>query len=217
MPPAVQLRALGRARAFVLFHLRRRRTGLLRRTRRLLRQAYNSRAKRVVRYKVRVSPVPQTRRRIKERMQRLKSYLQRRPRRLARLKRILARAVPEQRVRRQLHRLVRRMSATAARSLPAPRNTYFNLRRGGDLQNSIYTTHKKRGRRQYSKLYNRYMMTSLGRTRLAVVRFLRLERRRLQQEARARHLRPAYYRKTTARRARRAQRRQAPRRPRRRR
>lgn len=201
------MRELRRARDAVLLHLRRRRTGLIRKARRLLRQTYNSRVKRVARNKIRVSLVPQTRRRIKERMQRLKSYLQRRPRRLVQLKRVLARAVPEHRVRRQLHRLVRRISATVVRSLPAPRSKHFNLRRGGDLQNIIYTARKKRGHRQYSKLYGRYTMTSLGRARLAVIRFLRLERQRSQQKACARRLRPTYYRKTAARRARRPRRR----------
>lgn len=108
-----RLRALRCARTTVLFFLRRRRTGLIRRTRRLLRLAYNSRVKRVARYKICVSPAPSTRRQIKERMRLLKSYLQRRPRRRAKLKRTLALAVPERRVRRQLHRLVRHVSAAA--------------------------------------------------------------------------------------------------------
>jgi len=200
----------------VLFHLRRRRTVLHRLTRQFLRRAYNSRVKRVARYKLPVSPAPRTRRYIKGRMRRLKSYLQRRPRRLAHLKRVLARAVPERHVRRQLHRIVRQVSAALVHNLPAPRSMHFNLRRGRDLQNLIYTTRKKRGRQQYSKLYSRHTMATLGRTRLAILRLLRLERRRSQQAARGRYLRRARPRKAAVRRARRIPRGQATRRSRRR-
>ena len=212
----VQLHVLRRARASTLFHLRRRRTALHRLTRRFLRQAYSSRVKRVARYKLSVPPAPRTRRYIKERMRRLKSYLQRRPRRLARLKRVLARAVPERHVRRQLHRIVRQVSAALVSDLPAPRSTHFSLRRGRELQNAIYTTRKNRGRQQYSMLYSRHAVATLGRARLAIVRLLRLERRRSQQVARARYLRRVRPGKAAARRVRRIPRGRASRRSRRR-
>lgn len=212
----MQLHALRRARTSVLFHLRRRRTVLHLLTRQFLRRAYNSRVRRVARYKLPASPAPRTRRYIKERMRRLKSYLQRRPRRLVRLKQVLARAVPERPVRRQLHRIVRQVSAALARNLPAPRRAHVSLRRGRELQNIIYTTRKKGSRQQYSKLYSKHTMAALGRARLAIVRLLRLERRRSQQAAHVRYLRRAHPRKAAARRARRIPRGQAPRRSRRR-